>query len=93
MVCRNLVILRKDDVWFYKCEQTQVGNSFYYLRLLLKYNGKFHVTQKQLSLQCTCMNALRKYCNESFNTVPHHKRDGDRRPINSRYFSHPSNSR
>lgn len=69
MVFRNGGILRTEDVWFYKCEQIEVVNSFCYLGLLLNYNGKFHVTQKQLSLQC--MKALfalkRKCCNMSLN--------------------------
>lgn len=69
MVFRNVGILRTEDVWFYKCEQIEVVNSFCYLGLLLNYNGKFHVTQKQLSLQC--MKALfalkRKCCNMTLN--------------------------
>lgn len=34
----------------YNCEQIEEVNSYCYLGLLLNFNGKFHVTQKQLSL-------------------------------------------
>lgn len=59
MVFRNGGILRTEDVWFYKCEQIEVVNSFCYLGLLLNYN----VTQKQLSLQCMmALFALKRKC-------------------------------
>lgn len=41
---------RTEDVGFYNCEQIEEVNSYCYLGLLLNFNGKFHVTQKQLSL-------------------------------------------
>ena len=47
MVFRNGGVLRAEDEWFYMNEKIEVVDKFCYLSLLLNYNGKFQVTQKQ----------------------------------------------
>jgi hypothetical protein len=69
LVFRNRGSLRSDDRWFYDNEQIEIVGQFCYLGLLLNFNGKFHVTQKQLSLQCkkALFSLKRKFKNMSLN--------------------------
>ena len=63
MIFRNGGKIRTDEEWFYKNEKIDVVDSFCYLGLLLNCNGKFFVTQKQLSLQCKkAVFALKRKC-------------------------------
>ena len=63
LVFRNRGSLQSDDVWFYDNVQIEIVEQFCYLGLLLNFNGKFHVTQKHLSLQCKkALFALKRKC-------------------------------
>jgi hypothetical protein len=73
LVCRNRCSLRSDDIRFYDNEHIEIVGQFCYLGLLLNFNGKFHVTQKHLSLQSkkALFSHKRKCTNMSLNfTTP-----------------------
>ena len=69
MVFRNGGIVKPQEHWVYKGEDIEIVDEFCYLGIVFYYNGKFHRTQKQLSLQCRkAVFALKRKCSQmSFN--------------------------
>ncbi len=51
VVFRNSWQLNPNDVWLYNGDAIEIVNTFKYLGMLFSYNGKFNITQKQLSEQ------------------------------------------
>ena len=63
MVFRNGGTVRPHETWSYDGESLDIVDDFCYLGIVLIYNGKFHKTQKHLSLQCRkAMFALKRKC-------------------------------
>ena len=51
VIFRNGGIIRENEFWLYNGEKLEVLNEFCYLGVILNYNGKFLVCQKQLARQ------------------------------------------
>ena len=71
LIFRNCRKLSADLEWFIRGEKIEIVDTFCYLGILLNFNGKFHVAQNQLALQCKkALFALkRKCCNMSLNYI------------------------
>ena len=51
VVFRNRGLVKTSEKWMYENQNIDIVNEFTYLGILLKFNGKFLQTQKQLALQ------------------------------------------